>query len=75
MEMELVSERSMCLNYLILWSAQEDFTEFVNLVTKITIKTRKSMVISLNMETIIMSVTTDAIKVYRSACKMPISFV
>jgi len=48
---------------------------FVTLVTKITIITRKLVVMSLYMATMIMSVTTDVIKLCRAACKMPIIFV
>jgi len=48
---------------------------YVNMVTKITIITRKLVVMSLYMATMIMSVTTDVIKVCRSAHKMPVIFV
>jgi len=47
----------------------------VTLVTKITIITRKLVVMSLYMATMIMSVTTDVTEVCRSACKMPVIFV
>jgi len=48
---------------------------FVTLMTKITIITRKLVVMSLYMATMIMLITTDVIKVCRSACKMPVIFV
>jgi len=45
---------------------------FVTLMTKITIITRKLVVMSLYMATMIMSVTTDVTKLCRAACKMPV---